>query len=170
MDQLGARARLDGLIEKLPDLPGCWLWMLSVDKHGYGQIRENGRPVRAHRFAYRAFRGPIPGELGLDHLCRTPTCVNPWHLEAVPHRVNVLRGVSLIAHYAKRTHCDKGHLFDRVVYRRSGIAQRYCSWCHEARRKSRIEQKRALGLPWRPSRSKAALAARRAGGDDRREA
>lgn len=59
---------------------GCWLWLLSVGSHGYGQ---SGRTT-AHRVSHEAFRGPIPEGYEVDHLCRNKLCVNPDHLEAVP--------------------------------------------------------------------------------------
>jgi imidazolonepropionase-like amidohydrolase len=46
----------------------------------------------AHRVIYERERGPIPGGLTLDHLCRNRRCVNPEHLEPVPVQVNVQRG------------------------------------------------------------------------------
>ncbi len=76
---------------------GCWLWIASLDGKGYGQFpkgKEFGRGnVRAHRAAYEIYRGPIPKGMELDHLCRVKTCVNPAHLEPVPHQVNMVRGL-----------------------------------------------------------------------------
>ena len=37
---------------------------------------------------------PGRGTNELDHLCRTPACVNPEHLESVTHRENTARGRS----------------------------------------------------------------------------
>jgi hypothetical protein len=50
--------------------------------------------VAAHRFAYELMVGPIPEDLELDHLCGVRECVNPRHLEAVTHLVNVRRGLA----------------------------------------------------------------------------
>lgn len=65
-------------------------------QYGYGHFNVGGVIVKAYRYAYERFVGPIPSELELDHLCRTPRCVNPWHLEAVTHAVNVRRGTAWV--------------------------------------------------------------------------
>lgn len=89
---------------------GCWLWTDYVDpKNGYGAIRARGKVHKAHRVVYQAARGPIPPSLELDHKCRTRCCVNPDHLEAVTHRENVKRGVSIVAEQMAKTHCIHGH-------------------------------------------------------------
>jgi len=48
--------------------------------------------VGAHVAAYRRSRGLLPSWHELDHLCRNPRCINPAHLDPVPHAVNVQRG------------------------------------------------------------------------------
>ncbi len=74
---------------------GCWLWAGayggSPDRRGYGQIWWRDRRRMAHRVAYEVWRGPIPDGLQVDHLCRTPECVNPAHLEPVTPTENVRR-------------------------------------------------------------------------------
>ena len=73
------------------DENGCWLWTGRVNKStGYGEQAND----LAHRLFYESLVGEIPAGLELDHLCRVHRCVNPSHLEAVTHRVNVLRGVA----------------------------------------------------------------------------
>ncbi len=60
---------------------GCWLWSGMSNDFGYGLFRLGpGQPFRAHRYAYEAFRGPIPGRLLVLHRCDLPACVNPDHL------------------------------------------------------------------------------------------
>ena len=72
----------------------CWWWLASANQAGYGSFWLSGRLVRAHRWAYTYFNGPIPPDRELDHLCRNPPCVNPAHLEVVTHRENGLRGLT----------------------------------------------------------------------------
>ncbi|KKL07736.1 hypothetical protein LCGC14_2583030 [marine sediment metagenome] len=57
----------------------------------YGMFWRDGMEY-AHRVAYEMFIGPIPKGLTIDHLCKVTDCVNPRHLEAVPHLINVQRG------------------------------------------------------------------------------
>jgi hypothetical protein len=91
---------------------GCWLWTRSwCTKDGYGKICGfgDGSSQLAHRWSYEHFKGPIPEGLVIDHLCRTPACVNPDHLEAVTQQVNVLRGVAPSALANARGTCTRGH-------------------------------------------------------------
>ena len=74
---------------------GCWLWMGTVTAGGadpYGRFW-NGRMAYAHRVSFELFKGPIPEGLVIDHLCRTPACVRPEHLEAVTPKENTRRAV-----------------------------------------------------------------------------
>lgn len=71
---------------------GCWLWCRGLNQFGYGLFRRSeGSMVLAHRFAYEQVRGPIPAGLTLDHLCETPACVKPSHLEPVTNSENLRR-------------------------------------------------------------------------------
>lgn len=71
---------------------GCWVWQLSVDRNGYGVVKVDSRTRKAHTIAYERVYGSVPDGLELDHVCRNRRCVNPDHLEAVTHTVNVRRG------------------------------------------------------------------------------
>lgn len=57
----------------------CWLWTAHCDGKGYGQFGINGKVMWAHRVAFAIFRGSIPALKQIDHCCRNPSCVNPWH-------------------------------------------------------------------------------------------
>jgi hypothetical protein len=119
------------------DEGGCWPWLGAHTKAGYGVLSVKRERVYAHRYAYTLFKGPIPEGLQLDHLCRNRGCCNPEHLEAVTRRENILRGVAPAAQHAKKTHCPKGHAYDRV---RRG--QRECKRCHADRQLARYYKHR----------------------------
>lgn len=111
---------------------GCWLWTGAMQPSGYGTFR--GRA--AHRITYELFVGPIPENLTIDHLCRVRSCVNPAHLEPVTIAVNVMRGESLPARNARKTHCPQGHPYDdENTYVNPTTGWRLCRSCaREARR------------------------------------
>jgi hypothetical protein len=133
---------------------GCWLWLGGGDIYGYGRIailRDGQRRTRSsHRFAFEALVGVVPNGLVLDHLCRTPACVNPAHLEAVTQAVNVRRG-DAGCHQRAKTHCPSGHEYtDANVYwslHTNGRRFRRCRECLIAAgtlsRHSRVLSKRA---------------------------
>lgn len=83
--------RAERFWSKVAITPSCWLWMATRGPLGYGQFHDGTRLVYAHRWAYEALVGPIPEGLVIDHLCTTPPCVNPVHLEPVTQAVNVQR-------------------------------------------------------------------------------
>lgn len=106
------------------------------------------KPVRAHRFMYRLLRGEIPAGLQLDHLCRVRHCVNPWHLEAVTARVNVLRGIGPTAQNAQKTRCPLGHpLSDENTYR-NAQGERRCRICRRSSQE-RYKRRRMAAGTWR---------------------
>lgn len=115
---------------------GCWIWNGSRDQKGYGMFKTgsrtdgSARTQRAHRLAFEDAHGPIPDGLQLDHLCRTPSCVNPVHLEVVTSRENTLRGDTLASRLVRRTHCNHGHaLTPDNIYIKPGTRARICRAC-----------------------------------------
>jgi hypothetical protein len=113
---------------------GCWIWMGAGLE--YGRFQEGGRGSRlalAHRYAYEHMVGPIPGShpdgLTIDHLCRTPACVNPAHMELVDRGTNTLRGNTVTARNRDATHCKKGHPFDEANTKLRKGGGRACRTC-----------------------------------------
>lgn len=106
----------------------CWVWIGALNNKGYGQFFLEGRLELAHRVAYLKLVGPIEEDREVDHLCRVRACVNPSHLEAVTHRVNLQRGDW--SEHANRWggRCTKGH--DMVV---QPNGHRVCRVCAAAR-------------------------------------
>lgn len=84
----------------------------------------------AHRLSYTLAYGSIPEGLVIDHLCRTPVCVRPDHLEAVTQQENMRRGPGA------KTHCKRGHEFNEVnTYVRKDTGARFCRPCKNIRRR-----------------------------------
>lgn len=69
----------------------CWVWTGALNADEYGRLYIDGEELLAHRVIYVRYKGEIPSHLELDHLCMNHPCVNPEHLEAVTHAVNILR-------------------------------------------------------------------------------
>jgi hypothetical protein len=110
---------------------GCWLWDGAVNNKGYPKFcLRNGVNVYAHRFAYEHAVGPIPPGLELDHLCNTPRCVNPEHLEPVTKAENLRRRRA-----QNSDTCAAGHAFTEAnTYRPpSNPAKRMCRLCDRTR-------------------------------------
>lgn len=112
----------------------CWIARGKTRPGRYGRFYINGLTFDAHRVSYTLFKGKIPAGLQIDHLCRNRTCINPKHLEAVTSRVNTLRGNSLQAQNAKKTHCKYGHPFIQSNLVKSQLKQgrRECLICCRA--------------------------------------
>ena len=126
------------------DADGCWLWAASIKPNGYGQYAVNRRPRYAHRISYEALVGGIGDGLEIDHLCRVRSCVNPNHLEAVTHSVNVSRRPS--SRISAPIYCKRGHpVFGsnmRVTIRRDGREYRECRECRADGQRVRKQNER----------------------------
>lgn len=114
----------------------CWIW-LNADgtpcTRRYGEIWVTpDRRESVHVFSYKLFVGEIPEGLTLDHLCRRTLCCNPWHLEPVPTRINILRSDSPPARNARKLVCQEGHaLLEANLYVKPN-GQRRCRTCFRA--------------------------------------
>lgn len=113
---------------------GCWLWIFVVNPvtgYAYAPLGRRGKRVLAHRMSYEAFKGPIAPGLQIDHRCKTRSCVNPDHLEAVTQQENIRRQRH-VAHNAAKTNCVKGHPLhgDNLYLRPTG--GRACLTCRRA--------------------------------------
>jgi len=119
---------------------GCWEWTgtrAGTRYHegiGYGILfshKDKGRTrfVAAHRFAYQHFIGEIPKGLEVNHLCNIPYCVNPSHLETITHRENILKGETIAAINASRTHCPHGHEYTKENTHIDKEGNRECRAC-----------------------------------------
>lgn len=113
---------LTAFLDQVDKSSECWLWT-GLQHKGYGRYSDG----LAHRVSYEIHRGPIPDGLELDHLCRTPLCVNPDHLEPVTRAENMRRRA------AAKTHCINGHEYTpENTYVMAGAGYRSCRACNRA--------------------------------------
>lgn len=118
----------------------CWVWTGARTRNGYGQLVIHGKHYMAHRVFYGYFIAEVPDGLDLDHLCRTRSCVNPWHLEPVPRSLNLRRGDTKRTHMSSRTHCPQGHPYDAEnTALRNG--HRTCRTCERQRAQRNRDRK-----------------------------
>jgi len=71
---------------------GCWIWIASCNRGGYGQINVCGllgvnKPVVASRVSWWIYRGTT-GSKSVLHTCDNKLCVNPDHLYLGSHKDN----------------------------------------------------------------------------------
>jgi len=93
--------RFETKVERIPFM-GCWVWTGATHERGYGIIGKGVRGQgneRAHRTAYRLYRGEIPEDKIILHKCGNANCVNPWHLEAGTQKENAQDTVRMGRNY-----------------------------------------------------------------------
>lgn len=68
---------------------GCWICTSHKNTNkGYINIRKNGIREDAHRYMYKKYKGEIPEDLIVRHICDQRNCINPDHLILGTHQDN----------------------------------------------------------------------------------
>ena len=118
---------------------GCWEAVGARDRSGRAHfITLDGKQMKAHRWAYQSWVGPIPEGMVVCHRCDNPPCCNPAHLFVGTVRDNVLDMIAKGRHaQQKKTHCPLGHPYDEknTHYRKRG--GRVCLKCQAIRQSSK---------------------------------
>jgi hypothetical protein len=134
---------------------GCWLWLGSVSRKGYGQIRVplpgGGNQLRiATHVALELHGGLVPAGMCVLHRCDTPACVNPDHLFVGTFKDNtqdmISKGRNSPPPLAKpgqgaKLVCKRGHL--RAT---TPSGRRYCPGCNREKKASKRAAFVATGL------------------------
>lgn len=130
---------------EIDDESGCWRWAGLLDTGGYG-VFCLGTTKKAHRASWMLFRGKLPKNMHIHHLCEVKDCVNPDHLLPVdPSTHSVVYGTNNVVYAAARkTHCIRGHeLGGNNVYRSPNkLGSRRCRACMDEWRRQSTDRKR----------------------------
>jgi hypothetical protein len=131
----GLPARLLAKLDFTVALP-CYICTASTnrERNGYTQTMLGSVQKVTHRWVWELLVGPIAAGLKLDHLCRNTRCVRIEHLEPVPQRINILRGVAPAAIQARRTQCIRGHPLSGKNLLLWSSGRRVCRTCQRIRR------------------------------------
>lgn len=83
---------------------GCWNWLYSKYKNGYGSVKFEDKIQSVHRVAYKLTR---PNEdinkVDILHSCDNPPCCNPEHLSSGTHKENMIDMAKKERHNKKLT-------------------------------------------------------------------
>lgn len=92
---------------------GCWNWNGARMRTGYdyGKFGYLRRWALAHRMSLYLYKNiPIKKKYEANHICDTPSCVNPKHILVGTHSSNMQDKLSKGRDQnQKKTHCPKGH-------------------------------------------------------------
>jgi len=76
------------------NMNACMIWKGALLENGYGVFYNLKKNIRAHRFIYECYNGPIPEydeyhkRMCICHKCNNRSCVNPLHLKIGTNQQN----------------------------------------------------------------------------------
>ena len=131
----------------------CWVWVGScggyTDRNNYGRFWYKEHNVSAHRFSYQFIsKKQIPDGYEIDHLCKNTRCVNPEHLQPLPHSENSNHSDNPMALNSRKTHCINGHELsgENLYIKKNG--NRLCYACNKIRTKKYREENKDQMKKW----------------------
>ena len=86
---------MDKFWNKVDKTDSCWLWTGAKSSSGYGHLNINKKTIKAHRFSYEYYVGPLDHKLMICHNCNNTKCVNPNHLRQDTQKSNIIDMVKI---------------------------------------------------------------------------
>jgi len=131
------------------DENGCWIWQgfSPAPPNDYGYVFAYGRRWRAHRLAYKLWKGDPDPALDVCHTCDVKRCCNPDHLWQGTAKQNMRDAAAKqIWSRQRRNHCKHGHEYTpentAIRVKPDGRTCRLCKQCmKEAVRRDRASGK-----------------------------
>lgn len=112
---------------------GCWEFLGTKNKQGYGFMNYRDKPWALHRLVLRIAKGPIQPGVKACHSCDFPPCANPDHIFAGTSADNTRDSVAKKRHYGTyKTECKRGHQFTPDNTYTDSDGRRHCRMCHVA--------------------------------------
>ena len=114
---------------KVNKTESCWLWTAGIFSNGYGQYKNKGKMLKAHRYSYELHKGKIAEGLLIRHTCDVRSCVNPNHLLVGTQQDNINDMIERNRHrYAKGESCHnailtKDDVIEIRIFREFGFTQ-----------------------------------------------
>jgi hypothetical protein len=116
---------------------GCWEWQGYLHRGNYGMTYYRGKPISAHRLAFKLMKGETPKGSQVCHSCDNKACCNPDHLWLGDAKANGRDRRDKGLHYTElKTHCPQGHAYAEHGVRQGKGNQLACRLC--ARVRSRL--------------------------------
>lgn len=123
------------LIRKIEFTSYCWNWKGFISPNGYGWFWMNNTGTSAHKASFILFNREFIGSKYILHKCDNRKCVNPEHLFLGTQSDNIKDCVKKRRHInSNKTHCIRGHLYNKANTRIKKSGWRDCRICHNLRR------------------------------------
>lgn len=124
------------------DIDGCWIWIRSRFRDGYGAATIAGKTKRAHRVSYEMFYNvSLSRENLIHHICKNKACVNPQHLEITTQYTHI---DSATYGNKEKTYCPHGHKYTpENTYWNRGGRNRECLQCKLIRSRRQYKRNKA---------------------------